>query len=323
MGKKNKGNKAGKKGADPDDGLSDNEIDGRTITGSVDGELDSVFSSSMSIVGGKGTPGVGRSAVISIDISEATEMLSEKRYSTRERGLEALIKHFQTSYEDEADLSIEGYQDSITSQLLRLIRRPNSVKEGKLCTHLLCLIGLYLGPDEDEFFDAFVAPLQLIVDSASDALLELRGAALECLVLLSYICGGIDASYRTWNYCRNKLVSLSSSGGGVGTSSSTGVTATRISSPPSIDDDEDDDDDDDDDGHPAVAVGSGLAAVGGSSSSSSSSSSRRTTGGAARSGARGVGTTNTGSTTHGGGGANAGGTSHGNNASSFLYNFFS
>ncbi|KAJ1433359.1 interferon-related developmental regulator-domain-containing protein [Ochromonadaceae sp. CCMP2298] len=194
MGKKSKIKQLQKK----IDAESDDEFDGTTMAGSVEDEYsESVAASTAAGKGGAGDSGV--------NISEAVEMLSEKRSSTRETGLESLITHFQSSFGDASDLSIEGYQDTLTEQMLRMIRRPNSVKEGKLCIQLLCLLALYNGPEEDDFLNLFERPLQVLVDSASGSLHDLSGPALSCLALISFVCGGVDASFRVWGYCQRKL----------------------------------------------------------------------------------------------------------------------
>lgn len=141
----------------------------------------------------------------STNISEIVEKIVEKRFTTRETGLEQLIKHFQSSHDSSAALSIEGYQDTIMTQLVRVIRKPYSVKEGKLCAHLLSLLGLYKGADEEDFFKSVEKPLKQLVDGTNPELQGLRDSALSCLVILAYVCGGVDAGYRTWSYCERIL----------------------------------------------------------------------------------------------------------------------
>ena len=138
-------------------------------------------------------------------VSELVEKLTDKRFTTREAGLDLLIKHFQSSRANSDDLSIEGYQDTILTHLQRIVRKPFSAKEGKLCAHLLSLIGLHLGPDEDEFFKNFEKPLRQLVDGTNPVLQDVRGPALSCLALLTYICGGVDAGYKIWSYCERIL----------------------------------------------------------------------------------------------------------------------
>eukprot|EP01032_Pedospumella_encystans_P038570 gene38570-43701_t len=50
-------------------------------------------------------------------VSELVEKLTDKRFTTREAGLDLLIKHFQSSRANSDDLSIEGYQDTILTHL--------------------------------------------------------------------------------------------------------------------------------------------------------------------------------------------------------------
>ena len=188
MGKKAKQNS--RKGVNQDD--SDGEDDYRSVAGSVDER--------------SSTPLRTRTELSSRQmLSEAVEKLSEKRYTTRESGLEQLIKHFQTSHDSVAELSIDGYQDTILTQLLRSLRRPPSLKEGKLCTQLLSLVGLYLGQDEVEFFSSVEKPLKHLVHATRPELVEMRGNALMCLSFLAFICGGVDAGHRIWSYCEHIL----------------------------------------------------------------------------------------------------------------------
>jgi hypothetical protein len=188
MGKKSKIKQLQKK-IDAD---SDDEMDGTTIAGSVDDE----YSESVA--------GTGKMVASGVDISEAVELLSEKRASSRETGLESLITHFQSSFSDPGELSIEGYQDTLTENLLRMIRRPNSAREGKLCIHLLCLLALYLGPEEDDFLNSFERPLTVLVDGTT--LVELCGPALGALAFVAFVSGGLDASFRVWGYAQRKLL---------------------------------------------------------------------------------------------------------------------
>lgn len=187
MGKKSKIKALNKKNATDD--VSDDENDDETIGTTEDCP---------------GTP-VRPKSESATNVSEIVEKLTDKRYTTRENGLELLIKHFQSSHSASEHVTIGGFQDTILTHLLRIIRRPFSAKEGKLCTQLLSLIGLFLGPDEDEFFTNFERPLRALIDGASPELQDVRGPALTCLTILTFICGGVDAGYRIWSYCERIL----------------------------------------------------------------------------------------------------------------------
>uniref|UniRef100_A0A7S3M9H0 Interferon-related developmental regulator N-terminal domain-containing protein n=1 Tax=Spumella elongata TaxID=89044 RepID=A0A7S3M9H0_9STRA len=180
------------------------KIGGETAGDSSDEELDDV--SVTHTTDERPTTPVRSKAPDSVSsVSELVEKLTDKRFTTREAGLDLLIKHFQSSRANSDDLSIEGYQDTILTHLQRIVRKPFSAKEGKLCAHLLSLIGLHLGPDEDEFFKNFEKPLRQLVDGTNPVLQDVRGPALSCLALLAYICGGVDAGFKIWSYCERIL----------------------------------------------------------------------------------------------------------------------
>lgn len=138
-------------------------------------------------------------------VSGSVEKLSEKRATAREKGWEQLIGHFRSSYENSSDLSIEGYSESILVPLLRAIRRPASLKEATLCTDLICLLSLYLGPDEEEFLGQVEKPLRHLVKGGHSNLLGISGPALSSLSFAAFISGNVDTGYRVWEYCARLL----------------------------------------------------------------------------------------------------------------------
>lgn len=86
----------------------------------------------------------------SFDMSEAIDMLSEKKINLREPALRNIITFLQGSHEDEEKLTVlNGYIETLTLQLTRMIRRPASTKEGELTLQLLSLLALYLAGAAD------------------------------------------------------------------------------------------------------------------------------------------------------------------------------
>ncbi|RYH11946.1 hypothetical protein EON65_38430 [archaeon] len=82
----------------------------------------------------------------SFDISESIDMLSEKKVNLREPSLQKIIKFLQGSHDDENNLIVlNGYIETLTVHLTRMIRRPATASEGKLCLQLIALLALYLG----------------------------------------------------------------------------------------------------------------------------------------------------------------------------------
>lgn len=154
---------------------------------------------------GLATPTRAKVNTSHVDISEAVENLAEKRYTTREKGLTQLVRHFQTSYEASSDLSIDNVRESILTQVFRSVRRPPSTKEGVLCMQLLDLLALHFGADEHEFLSQCEKPLKHLVSITTGELVDLRPHALSCLAFVTFVSGGVDDAYKTWAYCARIL----------------------------------------------------------------------------------------------------------------------
>jgi hypothetical protein len=150
---------------------------------------------------GESTRSVDVKQKVVVSISEMVEKLSERRCTTREVGVELLIRHFQQSGSGPEDNSIDGFQETIVTYLKRAIKRPASIKEGRLCLQLLPLLGLYLGPDEIEFHQSFEKILKSVIENLREEFIPLRSEALLSLAMITFICGSVDAGYDTWNYC--------------------------------------------------------------------------------------------------------------------------
>lgn len=65
-------------------------------------------------------------------ISEAVENLSEKRPGLREMGLKVILKILRGNNPEIVE-TVLGYNETICTSLLRLLRKPASLKEGTLC----------------------------------------------------------------------------------------------------------------------------------------------------------------------------------------------
>jgi hypothetical protein len=150
---------------------------------------------------GESTRSVDVKQKVVVSVSEMVEKLSERRCTTREIGVELLIRHFQQSGSGPEDNSIDGFQETVVTYLKRAIKRPASIKEGRLCLQLLPLLGLYLGPDEVEFHQSFEKILKSVIEGLRDEFIPLRSEALLSLAMITFICGSVDAGYDTWNYC--------------------------------------------------------------------------------------------------------------------------
>jgi len=134
------------------------------------------------------------------DISAAIDMLTEKKMNLREPGLLSIIKHLQSHRDTEHD-ALDDYHDTLTTLLVRMIRRPASVKEGQLLCRLISLLALYNGADENEFVILFEKPLQSIIDGKLGAGYDdLQDYALFTLIFITFICGNeeINRNYLTY-----------------------------------------------------------------------------------------------------------------------------
>mmetsp|Transcript_30098 Transcript_30098/g.28762 ORF Transcript_30098/g.28762 Transcript_30098/m.28762 type:complete len:432 (-) Transcript_30098:28-1323(-) len=175
-----------RKGGDPDsddsDGNSDNE---KSVSSSIANT--SVATSDQSDI-------VER-------LSEAVEKLAEKRPTTRETALKNLLKIIRGNNQTLVE-SIMNYNETICSSLNKMLRRPASLSEGRLCLEVFCLLCLLDGPDS-ELFEEFEQILSKLVNGSS-AYEELRTFAIAALAFSSYICSN-EANYRIMTLCEDVL----------------------------------------------------------------------------------------------------------------------
>ena len=142
--------------------------------------------------------------LISVNISEAVEMLLEKRLSQREQALTNLLKLFSCGQ------SLVNYQETILVQLSRIIRRPSSFTEADLAMKLLTLFSLWLGPDEDDFFNTYDSLLQKLVNN-NDIDENIRVVALSALSFCSFI-NSVEARESTIILCEEIMCSGNNDG---------------------------------------------------------------------------------------------------------------
>jgi hypothetical protein len=140
------------------------------------------------------------------DMGEAIEMLTEKKINLREPGLLSIIKHLQSHRDTEHD-ALDDYHETLTTILVRMIRRPASVKEGQLVCRLISLIALYHGADENSFVEQFEKPLQSIIDGKLGAGYDdLQDYALFTLIFVTFICGSEDTNRNYLTYLQDMLL---------------------------------------------------------------------------------------------------------------------
>lgn len=140
------------------------------------------------------------------DMGEAIEMLTEKKINLREPGLLAIIKHLQSHRDTEHD-ALDDYHETLTTILVRMIRRPASVKEGQLVCRLIGLIALYHGADENYFVEQFEKPLQSIIDGKlGSGFDDLQDYALFTLIFVTFICGNEDTNRNYLTYLQDMIL---------------------------------------------------------------------------------------------------------------------
>lgn len=100
------------------------------------------------------------------DMSEAIEMLSEKKYNLREPALKKIISFMQGSHDGEESLQVlDGFTETLTTHLTRMLRRPASDQEGILCLQLVCLLALYLSGDAVSLLKSIEKPIMALIQA--------------------------------------------------------------------------------------------------------------------------------------------------------------
>ena len=118
---------------------------------------------------------------------EAVDKLSEKRSSTRVAGLASLVKILRSQTLDQETLEMfSGYYETVTSWLKKGLKVSTPEKESVLCSQLVCLMALVIGPDEEDFVTDFSKPLSIIVRSCDNE--NMRVWALTARTFIGFVC---------------------------------------------------------------------------------------------------------------------------------------
>ncbi|OQS06176.1 hypothetical protein THRCLA_01763 [Thraustotheca clavata] len=118
-------------------------------------------------------------------LHEQIDTLTEKRTTTRVTALKKIVDLL--SHYVPTEIFHDNY-DTLQSNALHLLRRPSS-NEGVLGVHVLALIALMLGENEDSFYKQIKGPLQLLVKNEGQPE-EVRAKALEVLGTTCFVCSG-------------------------------------------------------------------------------------------------------------------------------------
>jgi len=172
-----------------DEGDNDNDVTANTVFASITIPKTVISSSS---------------DVNDMVISEAVEMLLEKRLSQREQALITLVKMFARGQ------SLESYKETILIQLSRLIRKPSSFIESDNATKLIMLFSLWLGADEDAFFETFDSLLQKLITTV-DVDENIRVVALSTLAFCSFI-NSVESRERILTLCEDIICESNNDG---------------------------------------------------------------------------------------------------------------
>jgi hypothetical protein len=172
-----------------DEGDNDNDVAANTVFASITIPKTVISSSS---------------DVNDMVISEAVEMLLEKRLSQREQALITLVKMFASGQ------SLESYQETILIQLSRLIRKPSSFIESDNAAKLIMLFSLWLGADEDAFFETFDSLLQKLITTV-DVDENIRVVALSTLAFCSFI-NSVESRERILTLCEDIICESNNDG---------------------------------------------------------------------------------------------------------------
>jgi hypothetical protein len=124
--------------------------------------------------------------------------------------LVAIINYLRSSGDSSADFDqINGYLETLITNLTRFIRRPLSVKEGTLACNALSLLALYLGPhDRTVLTAAEKCLLQLVDRSDLTDMNDLRPIALFTYCFLVYIYEMEDTIQQAMDFLQQILLGI-------------------------------------------------------------------------------------------------------------------
>ncbi|XVF64178.1 hypothetical protein PTKIN_Ptkin09bG0147200 [Pterospermum kingtungense] len=139
-------------------------------------------------------------------LDEAVDALYEKRGSTREKALGAIIEAFNNDLQHQF---VEKKFATLLHQCLNSIKKGSS-KEISLASHTIGLLALTVGPGDNarEILEESITPLSQAVKSGSES--SKIASLLECLAIISFVGGNdpeeIEKSMQImWQVVRPKL----------------------------------------------------------------------------------------------------------------------
>jgi hypothetical protein len=119
--------------------------------------------------GGQATSSTGSDALTasSNDLMTAMELLGEKRLARRETGLTSLVQLLRTTNRNNraCDILLRNHDEELGLYLQKTLRHPASEQEGRLCTQVIAVLGLWTGADDDDFVEQYDTLLRTLVRS--------------------------------------------------------------------------------------------------------------------------------------------------------------
>ena len=119
-------------------------------------------------------------------MNELIELLTEKRYTTRENALSDLIKILCLGCRTE---ECEAVRETVSMYLCTSIKRGKK-KESSLGSRCLSIIGITLGMDNDTFVEECVPVLESMAQKCKDE--SSRSEAIMAMATLCFICSTIE-----------------------------------------------------------------------------------------------------------------------------------
>lgn len=140
---------------------------------------------------------------------DVLERLSSSHADERKESLAVFLRVVRNSVLTSGvqDCLLTSMMDTLRGALSRSINRLHSEEqedEAVPTMHLVCILGLVVGPDDDEFFEAFEAPLKKIVECSSVGE-TVQNLALFTLAFVSYICSS-DTLAETLEYIEDLIL---------------------------------------------------------------------------------------------------------------------
>eukprot|EP00752_Nemacystus_decipiens_P010366 g9236.t1 len=121
------------------------------------------------------------------DFKDGVEMLTDKRASTREGGLRAVMKFMLHSPDLEPVLAM---QETVLSALLGVVRGKGTESQGVHGLRALSVLCVCIGPDEEAVFRSLRRPLRSLITRSKFE--GVRVGACKTLALACFICSSDD-----------------------------------------------------------------------------------------------------------------------------------